>query len=63
MRTIGAVQTTHTVVAPNKPVRIVAESTVVATLTSITGDAPRISRTLTQLPYEITEPRLEFPRT
>ena len=63
VRTIAAVQTTHTVVAPNKPVRIIAESTVVAALAGVAGNAPRIGRALTQLPYEITEPRLEVSRT
>jgi len=63
MRTIAAVQTTHAVVAPDKPVRITAESTVVAALAGVAGNAPRIGRALTQLPYEITEPRLEVSRT
>ena len=63
MRTIGAVQATHTVVAPYEPIRVIAERAVVAALASVAGNTPRIGRTLTQLPYEITEPRLELSRT
>jgi hypothetical protein len=62
MRAVGAVQTTHTVVAPDQSVRVAAESTVVTALAGVAGNTPRISRTLTQLPHEITEPRLEVSR-
>lgn len=62
VRTIGAVQTTHTVMAPDEPVRVIAERAVVAALAGVAGNAPRIGRTLTQLPYEIAEARLEVPR-